>query len=102
MAEYFDPDKIEVEWDSGKDSTNQRKHGISFENAASVFFDPLSLTVKDSEHSSTEIRYNVIGSTQNGELLVVTFTEREIRLRIISARLATRSEKKDYEESDQF
>ncbi len=102
MDENFDPDKIEVDWHSSKETTNQRKHGISFENAASVFSDPLSLTVKDPEHSFNEIRYNIIGSARNGELLVVTFIERRNKLRIISARMPTRSEKKDYEESDQF
>lgn len=98
MSPEDDPDAIEVEWDSTKEVANQRKHGISFYEAATVFFDPLSLTAPAVEHSMGEQRRNIIGVSSEGELVVVTYTERQHRLRIISARTPTKSERRDYEE----
>ncbi len=99
MADDQDPDEIEVEWDTEKETINQRKHGIGFYEAATVFFDPHSLTAPDDEHSFSEQRHNILGKSEYGDLLVVIFTERGTRLRIISARQATKREKKEYEES---
>jgi uncharacterized DUF497 family protein len=99
MADDHDPDEIEVEWDTNKETINRKKHGLGFYEAATVFFDPLSLTVPDDEHSIGEQRHNILGESEYGDLLVVTFTERGTRLRIISARYATKREKKEYEEN---
>ena len=100
MIDERDPDEIEVEWDTNKESINRKKHGIGFYEAATVFFDPLSLTVSDDDHSIGEQRHNILGESEDGDLLVVTFTEGGSRLRIISARHATRREKREYEESN--
>lgn len=100
MADERDPDEIEVEWDTNKESINQKKHGIGFYEAATVFFDPLSITAPDEKHSIGEQRHNILGESEHGDLMVVTFTERGTRLRVISARQATRSEKREYEESN--
>ncbi len=100
MANEPDSDEIEVEWDTNKEIINQKKHGIGFYEAATVFFDPLSLTVPDDKHSIGEQRHNILGESEDGDLLVVAFTERGTRLRIISARYATRRENREYEESN--
>ena len=100
MTDEYDPDGIEAEWDTNKETINQRKHGISFYEAATVFLDPLSVIAPDDEHSIGEQRHNILGVSEYGDLLVVTFTERGTRLRIISARYATRREKREYEESN--
>lgn len=100
MAVESDPDEIEVEWDTTKEAINQKKHGVGFYEAATVFFDSHSLTIPDEEHSIGEQRHNILGESEYGDLLVVTFTERETRLRIISARHATKRERREYEEGD--
>ncbi len=92
------------EWDPAKAEENTAKHGVAFELAASVFRDPLTLTVYDEEHSETEERWATLGRTENGKLVVVIHTFEETgaasaTVRIISAREATRRERENYEQS---
>jgi uncharacterized protein len=89
---------MQFEWNPRKSATNFRKHGVSFDEAATVFKDDLSLTGDDPEHSLIEERFVTFGVSGAGRLLVVFYTERGDRIRIISARPATRSERKMYEE----
>lgn len=84
-------------WDPAKDRDNIRKHGISFEEATTVFGDPLAGTIPDPDHSFGESRFVTIGRTSNHRLLVVSYTEQGDNLRIISAREATAYERKTYE-----
>ncbi|HYW08386.1 MAG TPA: BrnT family toxin [Longimicrobium sp.] len=91
---------LSFEWDSAKDETSTRKHGVSFEEASTAFGDPLSVTIPDPEHSEREVRFLLLGRSDAGRLLVVAHTERGQRIRIISARPAMRHERRDYEESD--
>ena len=86
------------EWDPRKADANLRKHRVSFEEACTAFGDPLSLTVPDPDHSSGEIRFLLLGISSRDRLLVVAHTERGERIRIISARRATRPERRAYEE----
>lgn len=88
------------EWDERKARDNLRKHGVSFEEASTVFADPLSSTIADEEHSAMEERSVIIGESNRLRLLVVVFTDRDERIRIISARLPTRRERRDYEEGE--
>ena len=90
---------VRFEWDSNKATINQQKHRVSFEEAATVFSDPLAVIFDDEEHSIEEIREVIIGHSANNRLLLVSFTERVEAIRIISARQATRIERKDYEEN---
>jgi uncharacterized DUF497 family protein len=90
---------LSFEWDDQKARTNLAKHGVSFEEATTVFGDPLSLTIPDPAHSETEDRFIILGHSHRQRLLVVVHTERGDNLRIISARPASRRERKDYEES---
>ncbi len=90
---------MDFEWDADKARRNKRKHGVSFEEAASVFGDPLAITFADPDHSAGEERRLSFGLSQTGRLLVVSHAERARRVRIISAREATRYERKIYEES---
>jgi uncharacterized DUF497 family protein len=87
-----------VEWDPNKAKKNLKKHGISFEEAATIFEDPLSSTIGDPLHSETEERFVIIGKSSQNRLLVVSHTDRGERIRIISARLATNRERVKYEE----
>jgi len=87
-----------IEWDDEKARQNARKHHVPFEEAATVFSDPLSLTIDDPLHSSQENRFITVGRSNRGTLLVVAHTERGDTIRIISARRATRSERNNYEE----
>ena len=89
----------QFEWDPNKAAANLRKHGVSFDEAVTAFGDPLSILLPDPDHSLGEERYVVLGTSNVGRLLVVTFVERPPRTRIISARLATRRERHDYEET---
>ncbi|MFZ0956206.1 MAG: BrnT family toxin [Candidatus Sulfotelmatobacter sp.] len=89
---------MEFEWDPRKDAANQRKHGVGFREATTVFGDPLATTFMDTAHLTSEQRYLTIGSSANGSLLVVAHTERGNAIRIISARPLTPREKKFYEE----
>ena len=86
------------EWDPKKAEANLSKHGVSFTEAVTAFGDPLSMNMADPDHSEGEERYIVLGTSDRYRLLVVSYTERPPRTRIISARLATRHERKQYEE----
>lgn len=88
---------MRFEWDSEKAAENVRKHRVSFDEAATAFFDPLSMTVPDPDHSVGERRFITMGESSGGRLIVVAHTERGSTLRIISARLARASERKRYE-----
>jgi hypothetical protein len=88
----------EFEWDPAKAADNLKKHGVSFEEAVTVFGDPLSLNMPDPLHSAEEERYLVLGMSAARRLLVVAYAERGQRTRIISARKAARRERHDYEE----
>lgn len=89
---------MEFEWDTRKDASNRGKHGITFSEAATIFGDPLELTISDPEHSHQEFRWISLGRSNTGDLLVVSYTEREEnRIRIISARPANRHERRTYE-----
>ncbi len=90
---------IRFEWDLEKAESNRRKHRVSFEEAATAFGDPLSLTIPDPNHSVGEDRYLLLGQTFRGRLIVVSHLERNGSIRVISARLATRREQKNYEET---
>ena len=86
-------------WDPRKAATNLRKHGVSFPEAATAFADPLSITVPDPDHSSSEERFVLIGASERSRLLVVIHAERGAdEIRLISARPASRSERHQYEE----
>ena len=89
---------IEFEWDEDKAAKNVKKHDVSFEEASTVFGDPLALTIPDPLHSELEDRFITLGESHLRRLVVVVSTERGDRIRIISARLATRRERKNYEE----
>ena len=89
---------LSFEWDGRKAKTNLAKHGVSFEEASTVFGDPLSLTIPDPAHSQVEDRAIVLGQSHQRKLLVVVHTERGDNIRIISARRAGRRERKNYEE----
>jgi uncharacterized DUF497 family protein len=88
---------MNFEWDESKASDNFRKHGVSFDEATTVFGDPLALTFDDPLHSIKEDRYLTFGHTSLGRLIVVSHTDRNGRIRPISAREMTRKEKADYE-----
>jgi len=87
------------EWDQAKAQGNLRKHGVSFEEGESVFYDPQSLTIADPGHSEEECRFVDIGTSNQNRVLVVVYTERKDRIRIITVRKATRTEPKQYEQS---
>ena len=92
---------LNFQWDENKARTNLAKHGVGFEEAATVFGDPLSLTIPDPAHSQNEDRFVILGTSHNGKSLVVVHTERGESIRFISARRASRQERKKYEESTQ-
>ena len=89
----------EFEWDSKKAKDNLRTHGVSFEEALTVFADPVASIFDDPDHSEDERRELIIGHSANQRLLIVSFTEREPRTRIIGAREATAHERQDYEQN---
>lgn len=91
--------QIDVEWDEVKNLYNQRAHDISFEEAATVFYDSLEITLNDTDHSSSEYRFLIIGESDAGRSMVVSYTERAGKIRLISARKPTRNERKDYQEN---
>jgi len=86
-------------WDASKARANLAKHRVTFEEASTVFSDPLSLTVGDPDHSDDEYRFVVLGESFRGRLIVVVHSEDDESIRIISARLATRRERADYGQS---
>jgi uncharacterized DUF497 family protein len=87
------------EWDAAKAAANLLQHGVSFEDAATVFEDPLAKIHDDPDHSAAERRDIVVGHSVQGQLLLVSFTYRGSRLRLISARHVTQRERHDYEEA---
>jgi uncharacterized protein len=91
----------EFEWDEEKAASNKKKHGVTFEEAATVFADPLAAIFDDEAHSVEEQREIIIGHSEEDRLLLVSFTERAGAIRIISARRATKRERRDYEENPQ-
>ena len=91
---------LRFEWDQRKAKQNLKKHGVSFEEAATVFGDPLSMTIADPLHSTVEQRWVTMGLTYRERLVVVVHTNRGSTIRLISARKATRREKRAYEEED--
>lgn len=90
---------LTCEWDQEKAESNLRKHGVSFEEASTVFGDTLSNTIHDPLHSSVEDRFVTIGVSYRHRLVVVVHCDRDENIRIISARPATRRERTDYENS---
>jgi len=88
---------IDFEWDAAKATANLKKHGVSFEDATSAFYDALSVTIPDPDHSINESRFLLVGTTVAGHLVVVAHTDREQRVRIINARPAIRRERVSYE-----
>lgn len=89
---------MRFEWDEQKAASNLNKHGVSFEDAVTVFGDPLSDTAPDPDHSLEEHRFIIIGSTESGRILVVAHTDDGQTVRLISAREATYGERGFYEE----
>lgn len=89
---------MEFEWDSPKAAANVRKHGVTFDEAATVFLDELAVSGADPDHSVVEARYITFGTSSLGKLLAVSHTHRAGATRIISARRITRIERKIYEE----
>lgn len=89
---------LEFEWDLRKAETNLRKHKVTFQEASTVFADPLSATIHDPDHSDIEDRYLTIGLSIVGRILIIAHSERNNRIRIISARELTSPEKRHYEE----
>ena len=90
---------LEFEWDEDKADSNQKKHRVTFAQAATVFTDPVAAIFDDAAHSDEEQREIIIGHSAENQLLLVCFTERAGAIRIISARRATKSERRDYEEN---
>ena len=91
---------VTFEWDSAKANVNLKKHKVSFDEASTVFGDPLAKIFFDEDHSTQENRELIIGHSENNRLVLVSFTERRADVvRIISARIATKNERKAYEES---
>ena len=90
---------LEFEWDGDKAAANQKKHRVTFEEAATVFADPFAAIFDDDAHSEEELREIIIGHSAENRLLPVSFTERAGAIRIISARRATKRERQDYEEN---
>jgi uncharacterized DUF497 family protein len=89
---------VDHEWDEAKAAANFEKHGVSFAEAATVFGDPLYVDFYDPDHSAEESRYLIIGSSNDGRILIVSYTERNGVVRLISAREVTPTERKAYEE----
>jgi uncharacterized protein len=89
---------MKFEWDPSKAASNLEKHGVSFQEAKTVFDNPLSAIFDDEAHSMGEIREIIIGYSQYNQLLIISFTDRTDSIRIISARCATPHERKDYEQ----
>ena len=91
---------MKFEWDADKAAANLKKHGVGFPEATTVFGDPLEMTIPDSDHSEGEARFLSLGLSSEKRLLVVAYTEREDRIRVIHARVAAPRERRLYE-SDQ-
>jgi uncharacterized DUF497 family protein len=91
---------LTFEWDPQKAKENRKKHGVSFDEAATVFGDTLSVSICDTTHSVDENRFIIIGQSAKQNFLLVVYTEQEDKIRIISARPPTRRERKIYEEGE--
>ncbi|MFM5892322.1 MAG: BrnT family toxin [Dolichospermum sp.] len=91
---------MQFEWNPDKANSNLKKHGVSFSEASTVFNDPLSITFPDPDHSYGEERYVIIGVSSASRILIVPHTDRADRVRIISAREATRNERRFYEDGE--
>ena len=91
---------VQFEWDQAKNAANLRKHGISFEEAQTIFFDPLTQVADDPDHSESEVRFLAVGHSSFHNLLLVVhcFRAEDETIRIISARKTNRSERKQYED----
>lgn len=89
---------MKFQWDPRKAKLNLAKHDVAFEEATTAFRDPLSMTAADPDHSADEARFITYGLSSKGRLLLISHTERDEVIRIINARLATRPERKIYEE----
>ena len=89
---------MRFEWDKKKSKSNLAKHRVSFDEAATAFDDPLYIDFFDPEHSDDEHRYIRVGRSEQRRILVVSYTERNDKVRVISARVATNNERKAYEE----
>lgn len=89
---------MEIEWDARKAAANEKKHGVSFQEAGTVFGDPLAITYPSPDHAQSEHRAITFGMSRYHRLLVVAHTERNGKIRIISARLMTKHERNIYEE----
>ena len=87
------------EWDRSKAEGNAKKHGVGFDEALTVFADPLARIFSDPDHSDEEHRDVIIGHSATPRLILVCFTERESKIRIINARTATSRERQDYEQN---
>lgn len=92
---------MDFEWDPEKDEANQRKHGVSFDEASTVFGDPLAVTIDDPDHSEDEERFLTTGMSTQQRLMIVAHTDRGERIRLISAREASAAERRTYEQGDQ-
>jgi uncharacterized DUF497 family protein len=88
---------MQFEWDTDKATSNIEKHGVSFAEAMTIFGDPLEVAIPDPDHSEEEFRFVSVGRSAQGRLLVVAYTEREARIRLISAREAAPKERRNYE-----
>lgn len=91
---------MQFAWDDEKAAANAKMHRVTFEEGETVFRDPLSLTFPDPDHWHGEHRYIELGHSTRGRLLIVSYTERQGRIRIISCRVATRKERRRYEEAE--
>jgi len=87
---------MRFQWDENKDRSNEKKHGIGFAEASTVFADPFSQTIFDPDHSETEERFLTVGLSHRGKLLVVWHTDRNLEVRIIGSRSADNHETKRY------
>jgi len=91
---------MKFEWDTRKADSNLKKHGVSFQEAASIFGDGLSITYHDPDHSAMEQRFITVGMSRSNRVLMVAHTDRGDNVRIISARKTTRKERRYYEEGE--
>jgi len=89
---------LSFEWDAQKAQANERKHGVAFGDAATAFGDPFSVTIPDPDHSVDEARFVLLGATYRRTIVVVVHADRGENIRIISARRATRAERRAYEQ----
>ncbi len=89
---------MQFEWDEDKATSNRSKHGVSFEEAKTVFDDLFYVDFYDPDHSEDEERYIIVGESSRGRLLIVSYTERDDSMRLVSAREVTRTEREAYKE----